>query len=91
MGNKAYINSSQVSFSNNDFIIECGIKKNRLSDETIKPEDVDFELYMSPQYAKALAGALSKAVSVFEEVYGTIKTEGNLEALKKYTDGKASD
>ncbi len=86
MSNRLYINSSQVSFSTNDFVIECGLKKDRKGDASVKPEDIDIEIYMSPQYAKIFSQAVSKAISVYEEMHGEINLHGKQEIIDRYID-----
>lgn len=83
-----YINTTQVSFSTNDFVIEAGNKKDRSSGSEVKPEDLDIQLFMSPQYFKAFTMAITQALRMYEEVYGDINIEGNKEALKKIVDGE---
>lgn len=83
-----YINTTQVSFSTNDFVIEVGNKKNRAAGSEVKPEDIDFQMIMSPQYFKSFTIAISKALRMYEEVYGDINIEGNKEVLQKIADGE---
>jgi hypothetical protein len=40
---------------------------------------------MSPQQAKAFSLALTRAVAIYEDVFGEINLKQNDEALKKYS------
>lgn len=83
-----YINVSKVSFSANDFVIEAGNKKDRNPGSEIKPEDIDLLMIMSPQYFKNFVMAASKAIKMYEEIYGVLNLEGNEEVIKKLASGE---
>ncbi len=80
-----YINVTKVSFSPHDFVIEAGNKKDRSPGTEIKPEDTDLQLIMSPHYFKNFVMAASKALRMYEEIYGVLNLEGNEEVIKKLT------
>ena len=90
MGDKQnfYVNTSQVSFGLHDFIIDTGIKKNRSPGSEVAAEDFDLEIIMSPQHFKSFAVAISKAIKMYEEIYGDINLDGDKEALRKIADGE---
>ncbi len=80
-----YSNITNVNFGLHDFQIGFGIKKNRSVKAPPGPEDIDCFILMSPQQAKAFSLALTRAVAIYEDVFGEINLKQNDEALKKYS------
>lgn len=81
-----YVNTSQVSFGLHDFIIDTGTKKDRTPGSEVSAEDFDIQIIMSPQHFKSFTVAASKALRMYEEIYGDINLEGNKEAIQKIAD-----
>ena len=68
-----YINVASIESSNYDFKINFGRFKGHKEGEEINMDNnMDLEICMSPQHAKAFAHMLMHNIQQYEEMFGTI-------------------
>lgn len=70
-----YANVVEVQVGPYDVLLRFGTKKDR-SRPGIQPDDVECEIYMSPQHAKSLAEILQRAVADYEKQHGKMDVQG---------------